>query len=465
MGAATTLSSAQHSMASPRTHNTNHMRRSRSAAGAGPGPASAVATTTTTIASSTTRPTAPSSMLQPQPTERTVLNVVLGDVLFKTWYGSFYPPEIVGRGSAAAAATVPTTNISSPSVNGVSEGSGAGTVAAKGVTERLYVCRWCFKYSKELMPYLGHVRSCPLRAEPPGHRIYSKGPYSIREVDGETHKLFAQNLSLFAKLFLDNKSVFFDVSSFLYYILCYTPPTTGDSGIGPADGEGEEQQIIGFFSKEKMSWDNNNLACILVFPPYQRKGLGKILMGLSYELGRREGRFGGPEKPLSELGVKGYLSFWSATVARYILGIAPTTTTTITTTTTTTSSKKRTFSSSTSNSNNYLTVKDISAATYLLPEDIIAALKWMGVLSPLNAPASGTAKTADDGAADMAALVVDKNTIRDWALKHSIDLAPPVDPEMLVLRESVITIGEGEEEEEEEEGEDEDEEEEEDEDG
>lgn len=45
-----------------------------------------------------------------------------------------------------------------------------------------------------------------------------------------------------------------------------------------------------------MSWDNNNLACILIFPPWQRKGLGQILMGASYELSKKEQRIGGPEK-------------------------------------------------------------------------------------------------------------------------------------------------------------------------
>lgn len=45
-----------------------------------------------------------------------------------------------------------------------------------------------------------------------------------------------------------------------------------------------------------MSWDNNNLACILVFPPWQKQGLGQILMGASYEMSRREDRLGGPEK-------------------------------------------------------------------------------------------------------------------------------------------------------------------------
>jgi len=54
--------------------------------------------------------------------EPNVVNVVLGDLLIKPWYPSFYPEELVGR-----------------------------------KTERLYVCQWCFKYSKELMPFLGHV--------------------------------------------------------------------------------------------------------------------------------------------------------------------------------------------------------------------------------------------------------------------------------------------------------------------
>ncbi len=76
------------------------------------------------------------------------------------------------------------------------------------------------------------------------------------------------------------------MNSFLYYLLVQTTISLSQT----------HHQVIGFFSKEKMSWDNNNLACILVFPPWQRKGMGKILMGVSYELSKREGRVGGPEK-------------------------------------------------------------------------------------------------------------------------------------------------------------------------
>ena len=42
-------------------------------------------------------------------------------------------------------------------------------------------------------------------------------------------------------------------------------------------------------------------------------------MGVSYELSRRENRLGGPEKPLSELGRKGYMRFWEARIAKAIL--------------------------------------------------------------------------------------------------------------------------------------------------
>ncbi|PQE26540.1 Acyl- N-acyltransferase protein [Rutstroemia sp. NJR-2017a BBW] len=132
-----------------------------------------------------------------------------------------------------------------------------------------------------------------------------KGEWSVWEVDGEEEV----SLSLFAKLFLDNKSVFYDTTSFNYFLLVHSTRITN------------HHQIIGFFSKEKMSWDNNNLACILVFPPWQKKGLGALLMGISYAIARREGILGGPEKPISELGRKGYARFWGGEVARWVLGL------------------------------------------------------------------------------------------------------------------------------------------------
>lgn len=144
-------------------------------------------------------------------------------------------------------------------------------------------------------------KACPYRTNPPpGELIYTQPNLAIYELDGAEHKLYAQNLSLFAKLFLDTKSVFYDVTTFLYYLLVLEEPspaiTNTNLGFQNAGEDAERRQIVGFFSKEKMSWDDNNLACICIFPPWQKQGLGQVLMAASYELGKKERRMGGPEK-------------------------------------------------------------------------------------------------------------------------------------------------------------------------
>lgn len=44
------------------------------------------------------------------------------------------------------------------------------------------------------------------------------------------------------------------------------------------------EELIGFFSKEKLSYDNYNLACIMTLPSHQRKGFGTLLIELSKTL-------------------------------------------------------------------------------------------------------------------------------------------------------------------------------------
>jgi GNAT superfamily N-acetyltransferase len=96
------------------------------------------------------------------------------------------------------------------------------------------------------------------------------------EVDGKTSKIYCQNLCLLAKLFLDHKTLYYDVEPFLFYVLTENDSRGTYNTSTFADIVG--CHIVGYFSKEKHSPDDFNLACILVLPSHQRKGFGKFLI-------------------------------------------------------------------------------------------------------------------------------------------------------------------------------------------
>jgi histone acetyltransferase HTATIP/histone acetyltransferase MYST1 len=92
----------------------------------------------------------------------------------------------------------------------------------------LFVCGLCFKYMGDATSYERHRLNCNVVC-PPGRRIYQRGAHTIWEVDGAVQKvrasstrsllsnsrgvscqLYCQNLSLFGKLFIDVKTLFFD---------------------------------------------------------------------------------------------------------------------------------------------------------------------------------------------------------------------------------------------------------------
>ncbi|KAJ4379484.1 SAS complex subunit [Neurospora sp. IMI 360204] len=390
--------------------------------------------------------------------DRNIDKVVLGDICFRAWYPSYYGKEVLGEGPPSVGTTI---------ANGTNPSFGLQPHHQPPILDRLYVCPCCFKYSKELVAWRRHVCLCEARGHIPGTKIYvhpkgrrtvlvptgpapkpgrgkrasigqkmieeviqDEGEWSIWKVDGEEDMLFCQNLSLFAKLFLDNKSVFFDVSGFHYFLLVFTPPdppTDPDSDV--TEVVKPRGQVVGFFSKEKMSWDNNNLACILIFPPWQRKGLGALLMGVSYEISRREGIIGGPEKPISELGKKGYKRFWAGEIARWLLSLEPTGTT--------------------PGEETVIDIEECSKATWIAPDDCLAVLREMDVAEDagrgppkpkIHEPseeemANGPPEPAVAAAAAAAVVVEDVPRVRiyleavhDWVTRNRISLERTCDP-------------------------------------
>ena len=205
---------------------------------------------------------------------------------------------------------------------------------------KIFLCEFCLKYMKTKTTLSRHLDKCVWK-HPPGKEIYRKENLSFFEVDGKFNKIYCQNLCLLAKLFLDHKTLYFDVEPFLFYVL-----TSYDEYNGKFN-------IIGYFSKEKHSILNFNLSCILILPPYMNNGYGKLLIDFSYLLSKIEEKIGSPERPLSDLGLLSYRSYWKSKLLAYL--------------------------------NSYLkceeiSIKDMSHDTGIHPNDIISTFQYIGLI-------------------------------------------------------------------------------------
>lgn len=184
--------------------------------------------------------------------------ICIRNFLVDTWYFSPYPKEVIKNGI-------------------------------------VYLCEFCLFYLSSQEQLNEHCANCDLR-HPPGTKIYEQGDLSFFELDGYIQKNYCRNLALISKLFLDHKSLYYDIDVFMFYVLC----RKDEFGY----------QVVGYFSKEKISEMGYNLACILTLPYEQRKGYGKVLIDFSYMLSKKDNKIAGPEKPLSDLGLLSYRAYW-----------------------------------------------------------------------------------------------------------------------------------------------------------
>lgn len=207
----------------------------------------------------------------------------------------------------------------------------------------IYLCEFCLKYCPSQVCLGRHLSKCKLK-HPPGNEIYRKDTISFFEIDGRKNRIYAQNLCLLAKLFLDHKGLDYDTEVFLFYVM--------------TEFDLRGCHIVGYFSKEKISTEDYNLACVLILPQYQRQGYGTLLIEFSYALSKIEGKAGTPEKPLSDLGLLSYRSYWAHAVLEVIL------------------SQDLTVKCEQST----ITVNDISQITSIIKEDVISTLQTLNIV-------------------------------------------------------------------------------------
>lgn len=233
---------------------------------------------------------------------KNVEQIVIGKYEIDTWYFSPYPEEYVKD------------------------------------SKKLHLCEFCLKYMKRARTLERHKAKCALR-HPPGDEIYrdSDLKISVFEVDGKKQKIYCQNLCLLSKLFLDHKTLYYDVEPFLFYVVC----EIDDYGA----------HTVGYFSKEKLSLENYNLACIMTLPPYQRKGYGKFMISMSYALSRKEDKVGTPERPLSDLGLVSYRSYWKGILLDVL-----------------------------SRHKSSVSIRELARITAIRPDDIISTLQHMNMI-------------------------------------------------------------------------------------
>ncbi|XP_036065397.1 histone acetyltransferase KAT6A isoform X2 [Onychomys torridus] len=258
---------------------------------------------------------------------------------------------------------------------------------------KLYLCEFCLKYMKSRTILQQHMKKCGW-FHPPANEIYRKNNISVFEVDGNVSTIYCQNLCLLAKLFLDHKTLYYDVEPFLFYVL--------------TQNDVKGCHLVGYFSKEKHCQQKYNVSCIMILPQYQRKGYGRFLIDFSYLLSKREGQAGSPEKPLSDLGRLSYMAYWKSVILECLYH----------------------------QNDKQISIKKLSKLTGVCPQDITSTLHHLRML---------------DFRSDQFVIIRREKLIQDHMAKLQLNLRPvDVDPECLrwtpvIVSNSVVSEEEEEE--------------------
>ena len=123
-----------------------------------------------------------------------------------------------------------------------------------GAASVLYLCDKCFYPHLNKSLLYDHMETKCKNFKQPGRMIYQEAEgdvlYKFYELDGSKNEKYCQQLCLFAKFFIQSKTVCYTVKNFMFYILTKT--------------ENDKEQIIGYFSKNRNFAKNPKVYFLLI---------------------------------------------------------------------------------------------------------------------------------------------------------------------------------------------------------
>lgn len=210
----------------------------------------------------------------------------------------------------------------------------------------LFLCESCLRYFSARRTL--ELHECAQWVNTDATTRYFDPTSGIRVVELDARKPscnpICRRLCLMGKLLLPTKAPLDDCHFFNFFVLL------------EEDSQSGRRSILGYFSKDSNPASVVNLACLVVFPPHQGRGLGALLVSVSYALSRREMKLATPERPFSRQGFATYLSLWKFFVGEEI-------------------DKKKSGS---------VTIDSLCSSTGMTPNDVMQALEEMGVVHATN---------------------------------------------------------------------------------
>ncbi|KAL7676788.1 hypothetical protein ACOME3_003038 [Neoechinorhynchus agilis] len=182
---------------------------------------------------------------------------------------------------------------------------------------KLYVCPHCLSILTTCDSWKIHESSCQIKYPPKGVAVFESKfksiPIILYRVRGSQSQTYCKNLAFLGSRFNVSQFDPCDLYVYDYYVL------VAPHWVDCPHSENRFTNLVGYFSRMNRRQTNEAFGDLLVWPTFRRFGFGKMLLDVSFELCRREGRAGEPARPYTAIGYEMLLSYCTEKIFIYLL--------------------------------------------------------------------------------------------------------------------------------------------------